>query len=291
MQKAIKAAERSLRRSAAPTATVKYRALGQTRTINGFSCAMYERVVDDEVEDEICFASWGGAIGQPADFDWLDDFVDRMASDVTGTDQRLPRSRDQAPGLAIWTSSIEDNGTRDLLEIVKLNRDPLPPAMFTVPADYKEFSRPLSPTERTPAGGALMDEASWRNAAGGQSPARRGTALPDGITRRVAVLLAIALIVGLLLHATVLHLAAGFAIEQARFTQALVATIIVWVVLVAARLLDLPFAVGLGVVALAMFAGLKIAYGASIARTLALFVLSAGIAAIALYFVSLRGGR
>ena len=52
-------------------------------------------------------------------------------------------------------------------------------------------------------------------------------------------------------------------------------------VLVAARLLDLPRAVGLGVVALAAFAGLKIAYGASIARTLALFMLSAAIAALA----------
>jgi hypothetical protein len=283
MQKAIKAAERSLRRSAAtPTPTSKYRALGQRRTINGFSCAMYERLVDEEVEDEICFAPWGGAVGKPADFEWLDDFVDLMASELTGSDQRVARSRDEAPGLAIWTSSIEDDGTRDLLEIVKLNRDPLPPVIFTIPADYKQISRPLSASERTPAAPAILDETSWRTAAGApSSSARRGTALPDGITGRVAGLLAIVLIIGLLLHATVLHLAAHLIIEDARFTQALIAAAIVWVVLVAARLLGLPPAVGLGVVALAAFAGLKIAYGAGIARTLALFALSAAIAALA----------
>jgi hypothetical protein len=289
MQKAIKAAERSRARSAAPTST--YRALGQTRTVNGFSCAMYERVVGDRVEDEICFAPWGGNIGQPADFRWLDDFVDGMASDFMGSEQHLARSRDDGRGLAIWTSSIGENGTRDLLEMVTLSREPLAPAMFTVPADYKEFSRPLTPTERTPAAPALMDEASWRNATGDQSSPPRGSDLPEGVSDRAAVLLAVALIVALLLHATVLHLAAGFVIEPARFRQALVAAVIVWVVLIAAKALNLPSAVGLGVVALATFAGLKIAYGASIARTLALFIVSATIAAIARYFLSLFGGR
>ena len=65
-----------------------------------------------------------------------------------------------------------------------------------------------------------MDEASWRTAAGAPaSSARRGAVLPDGVTGRVAALFAVVLIIGLLLHATVLHLAANLIIEHARFTQ------------------------------------------------------------------------
>ena len=148
VQKAIKAAERSLRRSAAPTPTSSTARWARPARSTGSParCTNAWSPMRSRME---CLAPWGGAIGQPADFDWLADFADRMASALMGTNQRPARSPDEAPGLAIWTSSIAEDGTRDLLEIVKLNRDPLPSVIFTLPADYKEISRPLSASERT----------------------------------------------------------------------------------------------------------------------------------------------
>ena len=91
------------------------------------------------------------------------------------------------------------------------------------------------------------------------------------------------LVVGLLVHSITLHFAANLVIERAMYTQALVAAIS-WVVLIAAELLHLPPVIGLGVGVFATFAARpKIADGASIPRTFALFALSALIAAAARY--------
>ena len=272
-EQAMNAEERSPRQQPSPAVT--YRVLGTTRTINGFACTMYERVVARRVEAEICFAPWGTGVGQPADFAWLDAFAAHMASALIGTNKRpaAPRSRDNEPGLAIWTSSLDDDGTRDVTEIVKVSRDPLPAALFTVPADYKEISRQLTATERVPRGSEPI-EATWQGAA---PPSRQG------ISGVVAILIAVILIFGLLVHSIVLHFVASLVIEHALFTQALVASIITWVVLIAAELLHLPPVIGLGVSIFTTFAALKIAYGASVPRTFALFALSALIAVAARY--------
>ena len=97
------------------------------------------------------------------------------------------------------------------------------------------------------------------------------------------ILLVVGIGVGLLIHTVILHLAANIVIDEPRLVQALVAAIIVWVVLVVAGLFRLPPVLSLGVSALATFAGLKISYGASIGRTLALFVVSGMIVALASY--------
>lgn len=272
LEEAMKDTDPSQRPAAAG---VSHRALGKTRTINGFSCAMYERVVADVVETEICFAPWGDAIGRPADFAWFDAYREHMTSQLGETGKRpaTPHLSDKTLGLAVLTASPEAGGTRDHMEIVKITRGPLPPAMFIVPADYKEFSRPLTASEHVPRGSEPLDT-SWQNA---PRPSRKG------ISGIVALLIAVILIFGLLVHSIILHFAANLVLEHAMFTQALVAAIISWVALIAAELLHLPPVIGLGVCVFATFAALKIAYGASVPRTFALFALSALIAAAARY--------
>jgi len=274
VEQAMKEEERSLPPQPAPAVT--YRALGQTRTVNGFSCAMYERVVAQRVEAQICFAPWGAGVGQPADFAWLDAFMAHMASALAGKSKHLaaPRPKADEPGLAVWTSSLEEDGTRDMMEIVNVSRDPLPAALFTVPADYKEISRPLSATERVPRGSEPVGDTTWRDA----TPRPRA-----GVTGLVALVLAVILIFGMLVHAIVLNWAANLVLEHALFTQALVAAIISWVVLIAVELLHLPPVIGLGVCVFATFAALKIAYGASVPRTFALFALCAILSGAARY--------
>jgi len=105
------------------------------------------------------------------------------------------------------------------------------------------------------------------------------------ITGLLIAVLSIAVIIGLSVHAFILHLAASVVIDQARFRQALLASAIMCVVLVAVELMRLPSIVSTAFGAFTTFAALKIAYGASVPRTLALFFVSILIAVIAAYVV------
>jgi hypothetical protein len=253
-----------------------YRPLHETKIVNGFSCDMHQRVVAGRVSAEICFVSWGDAIGPKGDYAWFDAVLERLDADIAGESWRpaLPRPDEKAPGLAIWTSSIEEDGTRDVAEVLTISRDPLPAAMFHVPSDYKQLAKPLAASERTR----------------GAPPSTAGASTPDAATSSarkisgtVAILLAVVVLFGLLIHAAILHLAANVILNQPRFRQALVAAVIVWVVMLVTGLLHLPSVLGISVGAFVTFGALKISYGASIGRTLALCVVSGLIAALVGY--------
>jgi len=258
-----------------------YRPVHESKIVNGFSCEMFQRAVAGRVEADVCFGLWGDSVGPKEDYAWFDAFFDRLNADAAGKSWRpaVPRSDGKAPGLAIWTSTILEDGTRDVTEILTVSRDALPAAIFQVPSGYKEVSAPLVASERThvapttPAAGA-----------GQPAPAAAG---PRKISSMVAILLGAVLVFGLMIHTTILHLAATVVLREARFRQALVAAIIIWVVMLIASLFRLPSVVSISVGAFATFGGLKMSYGASIGRTLALSVVSGLIAAAAGYAVAL----
>jgi hypothetical protein len=223
-------------------ASATYRAMGESKIVNGYSCEMYRRAVSGRVEAEICFSLWGDAVGPKEDFEWLDAFMERMVSDVAGKRALalMSRARDQAPGLAIWTSSIEEDGTRELTEIVTLNRDPLQPAMFRVPPEYTAAGRPLTASERT-----VAPAADYPKLAGAQADAGRPSLKISGAA---AILIIFVIGFGLLIHSLLLHLAASIALDRPRFLQAVIATVILWVVMGVVRLLALPPLLALPVV-------------------------------------------
>lgn len=257
-----------------------YRPLHDSKIVNGFSCEMFQRSVAGRVEAEVCFSLWGDAVGAKEDYTWFDTFFDRLTADAAGRSWRpaVPRSDGKAPGLAIWTSTVQEDGTRDITEILTITREPLPAAIFHV-SGYKEVSAPLAAGERTHG-------APTNPAAGASQPAAEPAATRK-ISSMVAILLGVILIFGLLIHTTILHLAANVVLREPRFRQALVAAVIIWVVMLFASLFHLPSVVSISVGAFATFGGLKISYGASIGRTLALSVVSGLIAAVAGYAVAL----
>ena len=251
-----------------PVPAISFRSLGEERRLNGLACAMYERAVDGKADAQLCFAPWGGTVGAREDFVWFDAFMDRMASDIGGSPGRSAKTEihvlARAEGLVVWMSSTNDDGSTDTLEIVKLSRDPLPAAMFHVPPDYKEFSRPLSASEHPHIGPPPMDDGRVRRD-------RRSSGRVSGV---VGLVLAFAIIIGLLIHAAFLHLAASVVIDESRFMQALVAAVIISGVLVVVELIGLPPVIQVAFGGFTVFAALKISYGASIGRTLALCVVS-----------------
>jgi hypothetical protein len=201
--------------------------------------------------------------------------MQRLAADVRGDRSGAAAWRGATPaqdqGLAVSLSMVDDDGTRSTLEVVTLNRDPLPPAMFQLPADYKESSRPLTASEHP--------HVDARPADGGRGNGERR------ITGLIIGVMAIVILIGLSIHAFILHLAASVVLDRARFRQALLASAIMWVVLVAVELMRLPSIVSTGFGAFTTFAALKIAYGASVPRTLALFFVSIVIAVGAAFVV------
>jgi len=170
-------------------------------------------------------------------------------------------------------SMVDDDGTRETLEVVTLNRDPLPPAMFQLPADYKESSRRLTASEHPHIDTARAD----------------GRRAPDREVRRVMgiviVLIAIVIIIAFCVDAFILHIAASIVVDHARFRQALLASAIIWVVLVAVELMRLPSIIAGAFGLFTNFAGLKIAYGASVPRTVALCFVSGLVAFIGAYIL------
>lgn len=244
---------------------ISYRALGKARHVGGLACALYERLSDGMADAKICFAPWGGAVGPREDFLWLDQLIERLNAVVSG---RGPKRRlhtlAQEQGLVVWIAVVNDDRGLDTMEIVKLSRDPVPATLLHVPADYKAFSRPLTASERPKLGPPPLDDGA----------AHRTPRVPKEYQGMVALILAFGLIVGVLINAALLHLAAMIVIDRPRFMQALVANLIIWGVTTVVELIGLPSVITTGFVFFAAFAGLKIAYGASVARTLALCVVS-----------------
>jgi len=265
------------RKRPAPT----YRPLHDSKIVNGFSCEMFQRAVAGRVEAEVCFSLWGDTVGPKEDYAWFDAFFDRLNAEAAGKSWRpaVPRSEGKAPGLAISTSTILEDGTRDVTEILTMSRDELPAAIFAIPSGYKEVSAPLAAGQRAHGGPTTPT-------AGASQPAATPAATQK-MSSMVALLLGAVLIFGLMIHTSILHLAATVVLREARFRQALVAAIIIWVVMLLASLFRLPSVVSVSVGAFATFGGLKISYGASIGRTLALSVVSGVIAAVAGYAVAL----
>jgi hypothetical protein len=243
----------------------RYRATGEVRTVNGFSCAMHERVVARQVDAQICYAKWGDGVGQSEDFAWLDAFWARMGSELLGKSRRSPASLadDKALGLAVWTSSVEPDGTRSLTEVVKISRDPLPAALFDVPATYQEVKKPISASERVPNPAAAVTS--------GESAS---PASPIRIPGWMMLALVVVALVGWVFQAAILHMAAYLVLARARFTYALIAGAILWATMFVAYLLHLPRVLDFAVGGLANFASLKIAYGAPTGKTVLLFVVS-----------------
>lgn len=251
---------------------VSDRALGETRRINGFSCEMHQSVRAGRVEDEICFAPWGGTLGTKADFAWLEALAARASEDV-GLSEWASRvranARHDSPGLSIWESSIQKDGSREVVEIVKVSHDVPPAALFQVPADYKEISRPLSASEHQP----------------GISPPRVEDVAPQGASRlsssdrrRISGLLLVILVVGVAfgvaVHAFILHLAANVVVANPRIMQAVIAAVVISGVATVAEVFKFPTVLSVPVGMFGSFAALKGSYGASVPRTLALMFVS-----------------
>jgi hypothetical protein len=268
-----KAAQRAVARAAAEK--VRFEPMGEARTIGGFSCGMYRRLVDGRAVEEICAAPWGPTVAGPDDADWMRTAMGQWMEVVFGPIS-LPRAKDDErwPGFPISRRDVHEDGSVGAeARVVSIKLDPVPASLFTVPADYREVDHQL-----TGPGSSGMPRVAAEPAPASTSESPRA-----GTSRRPASGLSLILVLGVLvvatigltIHAALLHLAAVMVLERPRFLSALVAAMIVWVMALPLKLLEVWLPLAAGVELLAAFGSLKIAYGASNRRTLALFVVSA----------------
>jgi len=109
--------------------------------------------------------------------------------------------------------------------------------------------------------------------------------LERSTTATLGKVLVFVIIIAFCVDAFILHIAASIVVDHARFRQALLASAIIWVVLVAVELMRLPSIIAGAFGLFTNFAGLKIAYGASVPRTVALCFVSGLVAFIGAYIL------
>jgi hypothetical protein len=249
----------------------------EKRTIGAFSCDTYAGFRGGRLVEEVCTVPWNDpAVGAKKDYAFLETAFDVMWARITGT-RKAPKSTPGlwtgTPGLAVWRQAInEDHSRGAVTEIESLTRGAIPAAIFSVPVSYHESDglpdrdRPNHRVFAAPTGTAVSDVAM----------AASEVATRDG--RRLTGIFLILMIgvgtIGLALHALLVHFAAIVVIEEPRYIDALVATLAVWVVGVPLSLIGAWLPVAVPVEMLATYAGLRMSYRASHARTVALLAVS-----------------
>lgn len=231
----------------------------ERRIVGGFQCEMYQRLEGGRVTDEACLVPWGPAVGQPQDYAFMITAAGYLKKAFFGKARTgipaAPRDGD-APGFAVWQQEIRADRSRgELVEVESVRTGAIPPAVFALPAGAREVDGALEPSS-----------------AGRPTP-RSAEAPAAKRRRRPPAFVALLVTFGALLvfgHAVLIDLAAGLVYPHTRFVNALFATLVVWVVGVPLAALELPIYVQAPADLLAAFGGLKLAYGATNARTTAL---------------------
>jgi hypothetical protein len=84
----------------------------ESKIVNGFSCEMFQRAVAGRVEADVCFGLWGDPSARKKTTPGSMRSSTGLNADAAGKSWRpaVPRSDGKAPGLAIWTSTILEDG-------------------------------------------------------------------------------------------------------------------------------------------------------------------------------------
>jgi hypothetical protein len=124
----------------------KFEPTGEKKTINGFSCQMYRRLIDGKVREELCAAPWGAGTLQKSDVAALQKFG--AAMEDMGPMRRQRRNFladfDQYPGVPISRVPIEPDGKRgEETQIKSITRGAVPASKFAIPAGYTKKDLPM----------------------------------------------------------------------------------------------------------------------------------------------------
>jgi hypothetical protein len=122
------------------------------KTISGFPCRMYRRVVAGKIREETCVAPWGAATVQKSKLAPFHSFaaarLDDMGNPGGPYDNQITELEGY-PGLPIWRTIVYRNGERGREErITSITRHPVPPSLFSTPQGYlpnPDFSSPPVP--------------------------------------------------------------------------------------------------------------------------------------------------
>jgi hypothetical protein len=271
----------ALRRAYGRTETIPvlYTPSHEHRTIHGFSCDMYTGFKDGRVVEEACVAPWGSpGVGPKKEYALTDAADEELRSLFMGTflGLRAPRSKEpedspaHLPGLAVWTQVInEDRSRGTVMEIESVSHDSIPAQLFSVPADYREDEQ-IFDRHRTQGPARNGHWPIPDTAASSSGAATSGSRL----TSIALFLLVVVFTLGLTFHALIVHLAAKFVLEEPRYMEALLATLLAWAVGVPLALLGAWLPVAAPLELLALYGGLRLSYRTSAGRTLALLIVS-----------------
>jgi hypothetical protein len=130
----------------------RFEPLPARKTISGFACRMYRRVVAGKIREETCVAPWGVATVQKSELAPFHSFnaarLDDMGDPGGPYDNQITELEGY-PGLPIWRTIVYRNGERGRDErITSITRRPVPPSLFSPPQGYlpnPDFASPPAP--------------------------------------------------------------------------------------------------------------------------------------------------
>jgi hypothetical protein len=278
-----------------PPVDVHYLPIREKRTIAGFECEMFDLFEDGRVTSEGCFVPWKSEQMKSSPSVSVE-LVNAMAAGLFGKDVQLGTKKwtgdQKPPGYKIWSQEINPDRSRgDVQELISFKTEDLPAAIFSVPQGYHEVDQPLDP----PRDGAARQRAlrlarlSPRDSTDAVAPNGRR------LTGIVALLIGVVFVFGVLFHAALLHVAASIVLGEARFSAALLASLITLGVEFPLFFLNVWLGIAAVVDLLAIVAGIRVAYRPSAGRTFVLLVFVIVLNAVAIYllrgFAQSLGGR
>lgn len=127
-----------------PTRNLKFTALGQKKTVNGFACEMYNVQDGDKLVERDCIAGWDKGLITKDDVSALMKFLESFTNAVGVPLPSVQAEMNRYPGFPVVRTALGPDGKTLHEETLKsLKRDAPSADLFTIPAGYTKQERPF----------------------------------------------------------------------------------------------------------------------------------------------------
>lgn len=120
----------------------EYKKTNQTKQINGYSCTKFDGFLNGELVSELWVTDYSNFKVNKSDFEVLQrfaEFAESMTKKFVSTNANLNSFKNDLPGVAIKTSTLDDGKIDYETEVVSIEKTTLSESDFEIPSKYKKI--------------------------------------------------------------------------------------------------------------------------------------------------------